>query len=166
MFITEQILFILRYSHVKTDAKPSLIANFFPFCDIDTFTILSYFTIVMGALCIRWRHYIFWPVSFFLSFFFLFFPHLISAVADWMFTIVHTWCGLSANLECRSEMYCTRLAKNIGRKKIAKKSPSHHHAQLCRAISSEIGSGARHPCKFQQVSRLGSVTARHSSSGR
>ena len=26
----------------------------------------------------------------------------------------HTWCGLSANLECRSEMCCTRLAGNTG----------------------------------------------------
>jgi len=39
----------------------------------------------------------------------------------------HTWCGLSANLECRSEMCCTRLAGNTGRKKIAKNSPSGHH---------------------------------------
>jgi len=35
----------------------------------------------------------------------------------------HTWCGLSANLECMSEMCCTRLAENTGRKK----SPSVHH---------------------------------------
>jgi len=35
----------------------------------------------------------------------------------------HTWCGLSANLECRSEMCCTRLAENTG----CKKSPSGHH---------------------------------------
>ena len=34
-----------------------------------------------------------------------------------------TWCGLSANIECRSEMCCTRLAANTGRKK----SPSWHH---------------------------------------
>ena len=27
----------------------------------------------------------------------------------------HTWCGLSANLECRYEMCCTRLAGNTGR---------------------------------------------------
>ena len=33
------------------------------------------------------------------------------------------WCGPSANLECRSEMCCTRLAGNIGRKK----SPFWHH---------------------------------------
>jgi len=35
----------------------------------------------------------------------------------------HTWCVFSANLECKSEMYCTRLAENTGRKK----SPSRHH---------------------------------------
>ena len=35
----------------------------------------------------------------------------------------HTWCGLSANLECRSEICCTRLAENTGRKN----SPSAHH---------------------------------------
>ena len=34
----------------------------------------------------------------------------------------HTWCGPSANLECRSEM-CWRLAENTGRKK----SPFCHH---------------------------------------
>ena len=48
------------------------------------------------------------------SFFFLLFlfPHLISAVGDWMSTIHHTWCGLSANLECRSEMCCMWLAED------------------------------------------------------
>jgi len=37
--------------------------------------------------------------------------------------VCHTWCGLGANLGCRSEMCCTRLAGNTGRKK----SPSGHH---------------------------------------
>ena len=40
-----------------------------------------------------------------------------------------TWCGLSANLECRSEICCTRLAENTGRKKVAKIAiwaPSHN----------------------------------------
>ena len=43
--------------------------------------------LIMVALCNRADHYIFIP---FLSFFFflLFFPHLISAVGDWMFTIL------------------------------------------------------------------------------
>ena len=46
----------------------------------------------------------------------------------------HTWCGLSANLGCRSETCCTRLAENTGRK------DRHLRpiAQLCRAISSQL----------------------------
>ena len=69
----------------------------------------------------------FLPCGFYLLSFFsflLFFPRLISAAADWMSTIYFgTWCGLSANLECMSEMCCTRLAGNTGRKK----SPFWHH---------------------------------------
>ena len=38
----------------------------------------------------------------------------------------HTGCSLNANLECRSEMCCTRLTENTGRKNDAKKSPSRH----------------------------------------
>jgi len=38
-----------------------------------------------------------------------------------------TWCGISANLECKSEMCCTRLAGNTGCKNDAK-SPSAHHS--------------------------------------
>ena len=34
---------------------------------------------------------------------------------------------ISANLECMSEMCCTRLAENTGRKKTAEKSPSVYH---------------------------------------
>ena len=47
-------------------------------------------------------------------------------------------CGLSVNLECRSETCCTRLAENTG----CKKSPKIRHlctiAELCRAISSQL----------------------------
>jgi len=50
----------------------------------------------------------------------------------------HTWCGLSANLGCRSETCCTRLAGNAG----PKKSPKIRHlgtiTQLCRVISSQL----------------------------
>ena len=52
-----------------------------------------------------------------------FFPRLISAVAD--LEVYHTSShdvALSANLECMSEMCCTRLAANTG----CKKSPSVH----------------------------------------
>jgi len=42
---------------------------------------------------------------------------------------LYTWCGLSANLECRSEMCCTRLAE-IQDAKIAKNWPSAHHRTI------------------------------------
>jgi len=79
------------------------------------------------------RHYIF------VLFLLLFFPRLISAVGDWMSTILlHIVWPYSANLECRSEMWCTWLAGNAG----LKKSPKIRHlgtiAQLCRAISSQL----------------------------
>jgi len=50
----------------------------------------------------------------------------------------YTWCGLSANLECRSEMCCTRLAGNAGPKKSPKNSPSGHHRTTLSAISSQL----------------------------
>jgi len=56
----------------------------------------------------------------------LFFPRLISEIGC-LLKYLHTWCGLSANLECRSEMCCTWLAENTGCKNDAKKSPSRHH---------------------------------------
>ena len=76
---------------------------------------------------------------FYLSIFFFFIPRLISAIADWMsIPYFDTWCGPSANLECRSERCCTRLAANAGPKKVAK---NHHLStipQLCMAISSQL----------------------------
>jgi len=68
--------------------------------------------------CINTSHgrpIIFLPCGFYLTFFLLFFPRLMLAVAE--------WCGPSVNLECRSEMCCMRLAGNAG----PKKSPSGHH---------------------------------------
>jgi len=93
----------------------------------------------MAALRSRCGHYIFilWLLLSSSFFCFLSFPRLISAVADWMSTIF-AWCGLSANLRCRSETCCTRLAGNTGRKK----SPKIRHlgtiAQLCRAVFSQL----------------------------
>jgi len=77
-------------------------------------------------------------VSFYLlSSFFI--PRLISAAADWMsIPYFHTWCGPSANLECKSEMCYKRLAGNTGRKNDAKNRHLRTIAQLCRAISSQI----------------------------
>jgi len=61
-----------------------------------------------------------------LSFFFLFFPRLISAAADWISAILLHMVCLSANLRCRSETCCTRLAESTGHKS-RQKSPSGHH---------------------------------------
>jgi len=48
------------------------------------------------------------------------------------------WCGPSVNLECRSEMWCTWLAENTGRKKSPKSCHLGTITQLCRAISSQL----------------------------
>ena len=50
----------------------------------------------------------------------------------------HTWWGLSANLECRSETCCSRLAGNTGCKTSPKSCRLGTIAQLCRAISSHL----------------------------
>ena len=106
----------------------------------------------------------------------------------------------SANFRCRSEMCCTGLAENTGRKKVAKNRYLGTITQLCRAISSQLrhvstigkkllssnmssrcpprygelrptsgwdwSGSLEHPYKFQRLSRLGSITARQSSSER
>jgi len=74
--------------------------------------------------------------SFFLLFFF---PCLISATAEWMSTILlHMVWSYSANLECSSEMCCTKLAGNTGRKNDAKNRHLGTIAQICRAESSQL----------------------------
>jgi len=50
----------------------------------------------------------------------------------------YTWCGLSANLECRSEMRCTWLAENTGSKKSPKIGDLGTITQLCRAVSLQL----------------------------
>jgi len=69
--------------------------------------------LIMVALCNKADHYIFVCGFFFL---FGYLPYL------------HTWCGLSVNLGCRSETCCTRVAGNAGpqnRQKVAIWAPSH-----------------------------------------
>jgi len=75
------------------------------------------------------------PLFFFLLFLF---PRLISEVGDWMFAILPHMVCLSANLGCRSETCCTRLAGNAGRKKSPKSRHLRASVQLCRAISSQL----------------------------
>ena len=75
--------------------------------------------LVMAALWNRADHYIF-ILSFVLPFFFLLFSssNLSLHRLDVCMTHFHTWCGLNANLGCRSEICCTQLAKKL---------PSGHH---------------------------------------
>ena len=78
----------------------------------------------MAALCNRGPLYFCPVISIFFYLLSSFFPRLISAAAYF-----DTWCGPSANLECRSEMCCSRLAANTGRK-IAIWAPSHNFVAL------------------------------------
>jgi len=140
----------------------------------------------MAALRSRCGHYIFALWFLFISIFFLAYsrPSQIGCLPYF-----HTWCGFSANLGCRSEMCCMRLAQNTGHK-------IRHLGtitQLCRAICSLIEknllnsnipstwshqygelrpitgwdrfTSLGHPTKFQRVSRLVFVTAATSLTG-
>ena len=108
----------------------------------------------------------------------------------------HTCCSLGANLGCRSETCCTRLAENTGCKKspkirhlgdmsayiLATKSHvdnrrkpvkqqhlfhmSPHYGELRPTSGWDRSGSLGYPSWFQRVSRFGSVTARHSNSGR
>ena len=64
----------------------------------------------------------------FLSFFFLssFSSPVLSSRRTGCLPYFRVWSGLSANLECRSEICCMRLAGNTGRKN----SPAHHRTTL------------------------------------
>ena len=86
--------------------------------------------LIMAALRSRCGHCVLqlWLLSFLLfSFFFLsFFLPYSQPLQIGCLPHFHTWCGLSANLGCRSERCCTRLAENTGRKN----SPSAHHRTI------------------------------------
>jgi len=85
---------------------------------------------------------IFLPCGFYLllsssSSFFFSSPNLSGRTLDVYHTSTHGM-SLSANLGCRSEMCCTRLARNKGRKNDAKNRLLGTIAQLCRAVSSQL----------------------------
>ena len=137
--------------------------------------------------------------GFFLSSY-LFFPRLISAVEDWMSTILRHMVCPSANF--RMQVWnVLRVARwKYRTQKSCQKSQSRHHCttlsgyifatkahidnqknfikqQYLLLMSPQYGElrptsgwdrsdSLGHPCKFQRVSPLGSVTARHCSSGR
>jgi len=69
--------------------------------------------------------------GFYLSFFFFLFP--LPILSGCRLDVC-----LSANLECRSEVCCTRLAENTRREKSPKNRHLHTIAQLCRAISLQL----------------------------
>ena len=92
---------------------------------------VTYLNLFMAALC---NIFALWFLSIYLSVFLSFFLAQSQRSETGCLPYFHTWCGLSANLECMSEVCCTRLADNTGRK-------DRHFgtiAQLCRAISSEL----------------------------
>jgi len=113
----------------------------------------------MVALCNRADHYV--SILFLLSSSSSsFFPRLISAVGDWMSTILpHMVWPSSANLEYRYEMCCTRLAENTGRKKVVKNRHLGTIAQICQAVSSQlrhISTIGKKLVKHQYVLRMSS----------
>ena len=63
----------------------------------------------------------------------------------------HTWCGPSADLECRSEMCCMRLAGNTGTQKWRKKSPCRHHRTTLPQWRNRGGKGGGHWPRVQHV---------------
>jgi len=90
-------------------------------------TGLLLYLLFMAALRSRGGHYIFILWFLFLSFFYLFFLALCQPSHIGCLPYFYTWCALSANLGCRSEMCCMRLAENTGCKKIAKNLPRAYH---------------------------------------
>ena len=87
--------------------------------------------------CIADADIIFLPCGFFLLSIFFSFLALSQRPQIGCLPYFHTWCGLSANLECRSQICCTRLAGNRGLKNNARNRHLRTIAQLCRAISSQ-----------------------------
>ena len=92
----------------------------------------------MAVLWNRAGHYILSCGFFFLPFYLSFFLACSQPSQIGCLPYFHTWCGLSANLRCRSETCCTRLAEYTERKKIAKIPHLRTIAQTCRAISSQL----------------------------
>jgi len=93
-------------------------------------------TFIMASLRSRCRHYVF--VLWFLLSLFLFFITYSQPLHIGCLPYFRRWCGLSANLECRSEICCMRLAENTG----CKISPKICHlgtiAHFCWAVSSQL----------------------------
>jgi len=104
-------------------------------------------------------HCFLWPpcvadadIIFLCCFFFFSSPNLSGRRWDVYHTSkFYTWCVPSANLECKSEMCCTRLAANAGRKQSLKNRHLGTNAQLCRAISSQLNTNISSRCPHNMV---------------
>ena len=116
--------------------------------------------------CVADADILFYPSGFFFLSFFLAYSQQ-SQIA--CLPYFHTWCGLSANLECRSEMCCTRLAENTGRKitqKVAICSPSHnfiglylHNWSICRQSEKNLLTNNISSTRSHDMVNIGPLTA-------
>ena len=142
--------------------------------------------LVMVALCSRADHYILWSsyvigqtiyifMLFLLSSFFFYFLAISQPSEIRCLPYFHTWCGLSANLECAARGWL-KIQDAKMTQKIAILAQSHNFDGLYlrnegtyrqsekKLLSSDMSSTCPHNmvnCKFQWVTRLGSVTARY-----
>jgi len=118
-------------------------------------SFVTRFGIFMAALHSWCGHYIFICGFFFFS---------SLNISGCRLDVYHTFtcCSLSVNLECRSEMCCTRLARNTGHKNDAK----NRHLRKLRPTNDWDRFGSLgHRSKFQRVSRLAFITAATSLTG-
>jgi len=96
----------------------------------------------MSALWNRAGYYIvvLWFLSSFFFPSFFFFPSPISAVGDWISTILphNHHVTVVRILNARLKMCCTRIAENTERKNYAKDRHLHTVAQVCRATYSQL----------------------------
>ena len=118
----------------------------------------------MAAVPHRADHYILqlWFLS--SSFFFIFLTYSQPSQIGCL-PYIHTWCSLSANLECRSEMCCTQLAEIQDAKiqYLLHMSLQYDERRPTSGWDRLVALG--HPSKFQRVSCLGFVTAPTSLNG-
>jgi len=96
-------------------------------CIVEVFVSVSLWPpyVIGQAICI-------FILCFLLFSFFFSSPNLSGRRLD----VYRTWCGLSVNLECRSETCCARLAENTARKKSSKSRHLGTIPQLCRSARS------------------------------
>jgi len=129
--MTDNLYFFFNRIH-----KASIVSHHIHLTSI---SLITFFVKKIGYL---WPPYgtgqeiLFLLYGFFIFFFYFFAytqPSLIGGLPYF-----HTWCGLSANLRCRSETCCTRLDENTGCKNRQKFATCAVCTiwQLCRALSS------------------------------